>query len=310
MASLRLMGGHVANGSPFSRMQAEQAQSLTTRRPLYQKLSKDLGRPVVAFFTSYHYPVMLEDDDANMLESVLQEIDLSKGLCLLISSPGGIGVAAERIINMCRTYSGTGEYWAFVPGRAKSAATMVCMGASKIVMGPSSELGPIDPQWGPTPNGVPLSLANVVETYDDLFGRAVNTVGRIEPFLQQLANYDEREIAEFRAAVRLSDDIAARALGSGMMLGESDENIREKIDVFCSPKRTLTHGRPIYAKEAADCGLSIEVADIKSRVWKTAYELHIRLDTFVSTGASKVIEYAEDSYVVSPPVRGEVSTDA
>jgi len=287
--------------SPFSSMQAERSQDHRTRVLLYKRLARELGRPVVAIFTSYRYPVMLDDSDANMLESVLQEIDLASGLCLVMSSPGGSGVAAERIINMCRAYSGTGEYWAFVPSKAKSAATMLCMGASKITMGPSSELGPIDPQWGPTDNNIWLSLANVVSTYDQLFERAVRTDGNIEPYLQQLANYDEREIAEFRAAVLLADDIAARALSTGMMKGTDVGEIRKKIDVFCSPDRTMSHGRPIYEAEAARCGLNIERADVASAVWKTAYELQIRLDAYVSTSAAKAIEYARDGYVVGAP---------
>ena len=60
----------------------------------------------------------------------------------MINSPGGSGLAAERMINVLRSYSGIGEYWAIVPAKAKSAATMVCLGASKILMGPASELGP------------------------------------------------------------------------------------------------------------------------------------------------------------------------
>jgi Serine dehydrogenase proteinase len=287
--------------SPFSSMQAERSQDHRTRVPLYKRLTTLLGRPVVALFTSNLYPVMLTDSDANMLEMVLQEIDLSTGLCLVISSPGGSGVAAERIVNMCRAYSGTGEYWAYVPSKAKSAATMVCMGASKIVMGPSSELGPIDPQWGPTDNGVVLSLANVVRTYDELFQAAVDTDGHIEPYLQQLANYDEREIAEFRSACLLADDIAVRALRTGMMSGAADDGIRAKIDVFCSPERTMSHGRPIYHAEAAECGLSIELADVKSKGWKAAYELQVRLDAYVSTQASKAIEYVGDGYVAGAP---------
>ena len=282
-------------------MQAERSQDHRTRAPLYRRLAREMGRPVVAIFTSYRYPVMLDDSDANMLESVLQEIDLSNGLCLVISSPGGNGVAAERIINMCRAYSGTGEYWAFVPSKAKSAATMVCMGASKVIMGPSSELGPIDPQWGPTGNNIWLSLTNVVSTYDDLFVRAEQTEGNIEPYLQQLANYDEREIAEFRSAVLLADDIAARALSTGMLAGTPVPEIRKRIDVFCSPDRTMSHGRPIYQAEAAACGLAVEVADVKSHVWKTAYELQIRLDAYVSTQAAKAIEWAKDGYVVGAP---------
>ena len=52
-------------------------------------------------------------------------MDLSKGLALIISSPGGDGLAAERIINVCRHYSETKEYWAVVPNKAKSTARMV-----------------------------------------------------------------------------------------------------------------------------------------------------------------------------------------
>lgn len=292
----------MSDSSPFAVMQAEKTQDRLTRLHLYKRLARELRRPVVSLFTSYRYPVMLEDEDANMLEGVLQEIDTTNGLCLVVSSPGGSGIAAERIINMCRAYSGTGEYWAFVPSRAKSAATMVCMGASKIIMGPSSELGPIDPQWGPSDNGVWFSLANVVRTYDALFKKAVNTKGNIQPFLQQLNNYDEREIAEFRAAVLLADDIAVRALQAGMMNGTAEADIRKQIDVFCSPERTMTHGRPIYHDEAAGCGLNIELADVKSNLWKTAYELQIRLDNLVSTRASKAIEYVGDTYYAGAPL--------
>ena len=78
---------------------------------------------------------------------MLRSLDLAAGLAVMINSPGGSGLAAERIINVLRSYSGTGEYWAIDPAKAKSAATMVCLGASKIVMGSVSELGPVDPQY-------------------------------------------------------------------------------------------------------------------------------------------------------------------
>lgn len=115
---------------------------------LYRRIERLLGRPIVAYYTSSIYPVMMTDDDADVLESALQSIDVSKGVALLLSSRGGDGLAAERMINMCRNYSETGEYWVIVPGKAKSAATMLSLGASEIIMSPNSELGPIDPQWG------------------------------------------------------------------------------------------------------------------------------------------------------------------
>ena len=242
--------------SVIAQVQAEQAQGHPTRAHLFAPLEEHLGMPVVTFFTSFLYPVMIEDDDADMLESVLQELDLTNGLALCISSPGGDGLAAERIINVCRSYSKTGEYVTIVPGKAKSAATMVCFGGSKIQMGPTSELGPIDPQLAI--GGRRFSVFNIVESYEDLFRRAVKEKGNLEPYLQQLENYDEREIKELRSALALSDDIAVRALASGMMKGTDEAEIKQKIATFLSPQRTKVHGRAIYRDEARQCGLNIE----------------------------------------------------
>jgi ClpP class serine protease len=150
-----------------------------------------------------------------MLEGVLQSLDLASGLVLCINSPGGDGLAAERIVNMCRAYSGTNDYWALVPGKAKSAGTLVCFGASKIIMGPTSELGPVDPQYRDGRNV--FSAYNVIRSYESLFRRAVKASGNLQPYLQQLQNYDEREIEELRSAMALSQDISERVLGSGML---------------------------------------------------------------------------------------------
>ena len=203
----------------ISEVMREEEQEPSTRRDLLIDLEKELKRPVVSFFTSFSYPVMIEDKDADMLEGILQKINLSNGLALMINSPGGDGLAAERIINLCRNYSKTGEYWAIVPGKAKSATTMICLGGSKIIMGPASELGPIDPQFTTHEQGTPkwFSVYNIVKSYEDLFKRAVKEKGNLEPYLQQLAKYDEREIKECKAALSLSEDIAIKTLASGMM---------------------------------------------------------------------------------------------
>lgn len=175
---------------------------------------------------------------------------------------------------------------------------MICFGASKIIMGATSELGPIDPQLTIPESGVikNFSVYNVVESYRDLFSRAVNEKGNLQPYLQQLANYDEREIKELKAALSLSEDIAIRTLASGMMKGMSENDIKNKIKIFLTPERTKTHGRPIYREEAVDCGLKIEPKDVKDKFWELVYELYIRTDNFVSTRASKCIESREHSF--------------
>ncbi len=279
----------------------EQNQGHETRKKLFIALERKLGKPVVSFFTSFKYTVMIEDSDADMLEGILQTMDLKSGLALFINSPGGLGLTAERIINICRNYSDTKEYIIIVPNKAKSAATMICFGAIKIYMSPTSELGPVDPQLSiPESTMKRFSAYNVVESYDELFTRAEKTKGNLEPYLQQLQHYDEREIKEFRAAISLSEDISVKTLASGMMKDTSEDDIRKKIKVFLNPKKTKTHGRPISRDEAKTCGLKIEFINVQDNLWKLIYELYIRTNNFVSTNkVAKCIENKNASFIAN-----------
>lgn len=291
----------------ITRVMNERQQSPSTRLPLIAKLEDLLKVPVVTFFTSTTLPVMVDDTDADTLVGFLQTMDLSKGLALVISSLGGDGVAAERIINICRTYSGTGHYWVIVPGKAKSAATMICFGASKIYMGPTSELGPVDPQVPHRTEGAFYFMPayHIVESYKALFDAANNATGNLEPYLQQLARYDASEIQFLESQIALAKDISVRALESGMMKSVSTSEIGKRVEMFLTPEDTKSHGRPIFSAQAKSCGLTVEEMSTNSEIWKVVYELYIRTNYFVSegyeqTGAVKCIESKEGSFVAGP----------
>lgn len=291
----------VENSDPvMGRLLSEINQDHDTRKHLFQTLEDQLGRPLVTLFTSFKYPVALEDTDVDMLADVLQKADLSTGLALMISSPGGDGLAAERMLNVCRNYSKTGEYSAIVPGKAKSAATLVCFGAGKIVMGPTSELGPVDPQIAiAKDDAIRLySAYNIVESYDELFDKAIKETGNLEPYLQQLANYDAKDMKEYRSAIELSKDISIRALQSGMMQGKKRSDIEKDIQMFLTPEKKKTHGRPIFREEAEKCGLVVENVNSDDTIWPIIYELYLRTNEFVSRKVSKCIESKTHSFIV------------
>jgi hypothetical protein len=287
----------------ISDMMEERRQGHATRVKLYEKLEKYTKIPIISYFTSFDYPVIIADNDAEMLEGLLQKTDLSKGFVLMINSPGGSGLAAERIIKICRSYSDNSEYIAMVPGKAKSAATMICLGSSKIIMGVGSELGPIDPQIiihdeKGNPKEV-FSAHNIVNSYYNIFKKAVKEEGHIEPYIQALSNYDPREIEEFRAQISLSEDIAVKSLKSGMLSNLSEANIKKKIHMFSTPVKTKVHARPIYSDEAMKCGLEIEKIGKNDDYWPVMYELYMRLSNFVShNGVAKVLESKDISYNV------------
>lgn len=285
----------------ISQILHERNQSHDVRKKLILDLERHLKRPVITFFTSFIFPVMVDDSDADMIEGLLTTMDLSRGFALFINSPGGSGLAAERILNIGRKYSGTGEYWTIVAGKAKSAATMICFGASKIMMGPASELGPVDTQVTKTEGGDQkrFSVYHLIKSYQELFEKAVKAQGNLQPYLQQLAHYDEREIREMRSALELSEDIAIKALQTGMMKNMKPDDIKKKIQIFLTPEQTKTHGRPIYADEAGKCGMMVESLANASKLWHLIHRLYTRTNHLVSTGASKCVESATQSFSVA-----------
>jgi len=285
------------------RVLGERNQEHQTRVHLFEKIEKHIERPLITFFTSFDYPVSIVDEDIDIFAGLLQMLDLSNGLALMMSSPGGSGLAAERLINTCKSFSKTNEYIAIVPGKAKSAATMICFGASKILMGPTSELGPVDPQVVIKDDEVYklVSAYNIVKSFETLFNGAIQEKGNLEPYLQQLQRYDSSIVEDHKSAIELSKDISVRALNAGMMSDLTEDEIREKIQIFLDPEDTKTHGRPLFQDMAKECGLNIEGIDPTTEFWCNIYELYFRTNSYVSREVAKCIETNEYIFVVEPP---------
>jgi len=153
-------------------------------------------------------------------------------------------------------------------------------------MGKTSELGSIDPQVVAEEENkgrMWFSIYNVVRSYEELFEKAVKEKGNLEPYLQQLANYDAREIAECRSSLSLSEDIAIKALKTGMLSELSEKGIKKKIKDFLTPEKVKNHGRPIYDQDAINSRVDVEIKDLKEKFWYCAYELNVRLNNHVST---------------------------
>lgn len=304
MARLTRPATHTAT---YRRVQDEVTQGHAQRERLYDDIENHLkkvnGREasVVAFFTSFLYPVIIEDRDADILEEMLQNTNLSgKDLVLLLNSPGGDALAAERIVNICRSYSDSGNFSVIVPKMAKSAATMICFGAETIGMSATSELGPIDPQmpiFDADGNLLRFQAGHeIIESYERLMTMASRTKGRLEPYLEQLARYDAREIRLIRSQQQLSESVALRCLGSGCFRGSSTQSIRRRIKPFLDPNYTKSHGRPIYRDVAVRSKLNVVQHDLRSDLWRAVWHLYVRLDHILSTHAAKVVESVRDAY--------------
>ena len=295
-----------AKANELTHILQEVGQAPRIRHHLYLNLEKLLGgrHKVVALFTSfYSFGGLLTDNDADMLEEVLQNSELADGheLVLLVNSPGGQALPAERIVNICRTYGG-GKFSVIVPKAAKSAATMICLGANEIHMSPTSELGPIDPQISiRNEDGSERYFAahEIIESYNGLMKAANRTRGRVEPFLQQLNRFDARDIHRIVSAQNLSESIAVGCLKHGVFSRLSELQIKRKISPFLDPTSTTVHGRPIFHAVAEKCGLNVKLHDPRGDFWTTVWKLYARLNYMTKTTYSRMIESADNSWHAS-----------
>lgn len=112
----------------------------------------------------YNFIFLIKEESISQfdLDQIYQSISKieknDKGLALVINSPGGSVEPAYLISKCCQEYNG--KFIVIIQRKAKSAATLISLGAEQIHMGAVSELGPIDPQF----NGLPaLALSNAVE---------------------------------------------------------------------------------------------------------------------------------------------------
>ncbi len=302
--------GQPARIDALSHIRDEVRQRHETRKHIYEKIESDCLKDckVVSFFTTFYYPSLIEDNDATMLEEVLTNTALdNKKLIVILNSPGGDALAAERIINICRSY-GNGRFSVVVPKMAKSAATMICLGADEIFMSKTSELGPIDPQiLIRDDNGIPIKYQaahEIIESYEDLVSKANKSKGNLDPYLQQLSRYDARDIRSIVSAQQLSESIAVKSLKSGMLKGMTEGTIKKQISTFLDPRQSISHGRPIYHDLAKKSGLNINLQENNSDFWQAIWQIYVRLNYVVNSMAAKVIESATDSWSVNPPAGG------
>ena len=294
----------MARSTTFERIRDETSLGQATRQPLLEKMEQLLKRRVVALSCSpYHPGGEIGDDDADMITEALTHRRDPLPVSLVLNSLGGSALGAERIVHSCRAAS-EGDFDVIVPGQAKSAATIVCLGAARIHMTPTAELGPIDPQFRiSTRKGSTRWLPGhvIVKSYRDLMKKAEHSGGHIEPFMLQLDRYDAREVEDIKREIALSEKIAESLLKSGMKKGKGRPIIRKCLKPFLDPEITGSHGRSIFPGMAKECGLLVEDIPPQSAVWAPLWEYYWRATWAVSSRMPKLIETATSSMGLGEP---------
>jgi ClpP class serine protease len=224
----------------------------------------------------------LESSDVPVLGNLLRSIGDVDHLTLILHSPGGDGTCVEKIVTICRAQCK--HFRVIIPNRAKSAATMIAMGADEIIMGHSSEFGPIDAQVPVIVAGIPryISAQSFIDARDSLlekFKEAKKNKEDTKPILQMFASLDIPFIEECQRMMDFGRDVVRGLLVKYMFSGDADADKKadKVVKMLSSVKQHKVHGRLIDGQTArTELGLKVKMLAKDDPLWQNVWEYYTR----------------------------------
>ncbi|MBX3587052.1 MAG: hypothetical protein KIS62_11895 [Ramlibacter sp.] len=227
----------------FARTQAVMAQ-----------LGDCLGGPVVSYWNNPRGSVCQSDVVA--LYDVLARLGRHDTMYLFIKSDGGSGQVSLRLVNLLRQHCR--QLVALVPLECASAATMIALGADRILMGPTAYLTAVDTSLNHALSPVDRDNDRVNVSLDEL-----NRVIRLWRD-QQGEQAENAYKSLFQYVHPLVIGAVDRAESLSIMLCRellanhiADEAVAEQIAATLNAKYP-SHSYPILLDEAVKIGLKAE----------------------------------------------------
>ncbi len=270
-------------------MSNEEGRQPFPQTPLYRALHSDryarqdaikqiqniTERQLIVYEANLWSPTSsLGQDDFQPFGDLLLRIPSKADVDLLLQSPGGDIDAAEKIIYMIRQKAK--RFRVIVPEYAKSAATLIALGSDQVVMGLTSELGPIDAQLtGPGPGGARFqtSAQSFIDEFEEIKKEVENT-GKLSPayfplleglnlgFMRMCRNLQER-----------SQRFAEKWL-KAHMLKKNPRKAKRVAENLCNTKKWLSHGIAIDADQAGLLGIKVVKLAQDNDLWAQVWYLH------------------------------------
>ena len=262
------------------------------RRKYLNELHKHRKRNVICYYSGWLqkpplYNTSINDADIHAFMCVLKGLDKSKGLDLILHTPGGGIEATEKIVEYLRSFFKK-DIEVFVPQLAQSAGTMIACSSRLIHMGKHSSLGAIDPQI----MGLPAySIRKSFETaLEDV--RANPKHGDIWNILFQ--RYDPALIVHADKSIKFTRELVKKWIETGMLFDKDDkEKQADKIvkSLGEDMAKDSFHNRHIGIKECEKKGLVVKDLESDRALQDLVLSVHHAFVlTFSNSKAIKIVE--------------------
>lgn len=257
------------------------------------KISSMTGRNTIAYYSGWlKYPsapnVSITETDKNAFMEVVCGLDRSKGLDLILHTPGGDLAATESIVTYLKRMFHD-DIRAIIPQISMSAGTMISMSCKSIIMGEQSSLGPIDPQMGG------LACQAVLDEFKDAIKQISSDPSSLGLWQVIVSKYRPTDLTACQNAVKWAEKLATDWLTQA----NPNVSIKKVLDVFLNHKHSFSHAKHMSKQECKDAGLNILDLEADQQMQDAVLSLHhcymIYFDKFL---VSKVVENQQNgSYI-------------
>lgn len=245
------------------------------RQDLIGKIQEGSGYRLICYVSGSGCRIV--HDDAMQFRDLLHPIEDGDDIELMLHTPGGDIDAAEKLILMIRDKVGEGRFRVIVPHLAKSAGTLMVLGADSVVMSDTSELGPIDPQVLLTVSSgerMWLPAQSYLDAFDEHSAQlqqnprdmaATLMLNKLDPAIRQLC------IAVKERSRRLAEQLLLKG-----MFREGAGPWTAIPHTLLDTKQWRTHSQVISWYEAgrAPLGLRVDYLPPRDELWQQYWQLY------------------------------------
>ena len=219
---------------------------------LITALKSALGEPLIAYWNSFNGSIC--GNDVVALYGVLKDMGPVERLSLFIKSGGGDGESALRMVNLLRQF--TQHLTVLVPLDCASAATMLALGAERVLMGPMAYLSAVDTSLRHDLSPVDKNNERVSVSQDELqrvirLWQSQAGAEATNPYASLFSYVHPLVVGAVDRASALSTRLCADILSYHMKDADKSSQISERLN-----SAYPSHSYPITLREARKLGLN------------------------------------------------------
>ncbi|MCD8195346.1 MAG: ATP-dependent Clp protease proteolytic subunit [Coprobacillus sp.] len=223
-----------------------------------KEIASITGRNVISYYSSFleeskGVSSEIDEDDLVGFINATEDIDTSKGLDLILHTPGGSVEASESIVKFLRLKFN--DIRVIVPQAALSAGTLLALCADSILMSSASFLGPTEPQFF---SGIPAS--SILKEFERAKKDITKDSKKEEYYKMRLEGYPVGFYDYVKNSISIVKGDLKEWLSSYMFKdissgSKKDKTINKIINTLMNPKKS--HNYHFSLKDCENMGLKV-----------------------------------------------------